>query len=343
MQYDSIGNQRDRGRSKKKSKHFKGDKKSQSRSQSGIHVCKYCGSNHQWRQCPAYGETWKLCGKKNHFAKKCHSRKQGQITSSAKHKSFKYCKVNLDQESSDNGQTDEITSKVKSMYYHYVHFNSVNTRMHINLSTKSCNGSSIKTHFKVNTGADGNLLPLGDFFKHFPEANLNNLAKRVDPHTKLYAHDNTEIKQLGVCELLVEYKMNKKIYEFYVADFSTAILGIHDPESLRLVTVHFNSIDTEIPQAESSLKELLSTGSTPMCVNAIQGADNEFSIKIKCDYSDFFTGIGNVNTTIDIKLKNGAVPCVASIHRVAHALQEPLRLKLEKLCDEGILRKLKID
>ena len=56
-----------------------------------------------------------------------------------------------------------------------------------------------------------------------------------------------------------------------------------------------------------------------------------------------FTGIGNMNTTIDIKLKEGAIPYVAPIHPVAHALQEPLRLELEKLVNEGILHKLKID
>ena len=118
----------------------------------------------------------------------------------------------MDQESSDdNGQIDEITSRVKSMYYHDVHFNSVYTRMHINLNTRSSNGNSMKTCFKVDTGADGNLLPKGEFFKHFPEANSNDLARRVDPHTKLYAYNSTEIKQLEVCELLVEYKTNKKI------------------------------------------------------------------------------------------------------------------------------------
>ena len=83
--------------------------------------------------------------------------------------------------------------------------------MHNNLNMKSCNGNSMKTHFKVDIGADGNLLPLGDFFKHFPNANMTQLAKTTDPHTKLYAYNNTEIKQLGVCELLVEYKTNRKI------------------------------------------------------------------------------------------------------------------------------------
>ena len=82
-----------------------------------------------------------------------------------------------------------------------------------------------------------------------------------------------------------------------------------------------------------------------MYVNAIQNnADSdEFSNKIKHDYKDLFTGIGNMNTVIDIKLKDNAIPCVAPIRRAAHALQEPLRLELEKLVDEGILRKLKID
>ena len=80
-----------------------------------------------------------------------------------------------------------------------------------------------------------------------------------------------------------------------------------------------------------------------MYVNAIQGDDDEFSVKIKHEYKDLFTGIGNITTTIDIKLKDNAVPYVAPIRRVAHALQEPLQLELEKLVDEGILRKLKID
>ena len=136
------------------------------------------------------------------------------------------------------------------MYYHDVHFNSENTHMHINLNTKSCNGNSMKTHFKVDTGTDGNLLPLGEFFKHFPDANINDLAKTVDPHTKLYAYNNTEIKQLGVCKLLVEYKSNRKICKFHVVDFPTAILGTHNSESLKLITIHFDSIGAEISHTE---------------------------------------------------------------------------------------------
>ena len=33
--------------------------------------CKYCGSNHPPRKCPAYGKTCPRCHKKNHFARVC--------------------------------------------------------------------------------------------------------------------------------------------------------------------------------------------------------------------------------------------------------------------------------
>ena len=176
---------------------------------SGIRDCKYCGNNHARRQCPAYGKECKACGHENHFTKKCRSRSQSTAgTQTGNKKSFKYRQISADHESSDEGncQIDEITSKVKSLYYSNVHFDAINTRMYVNLNTKSCNGNQRKTRFKVDTGADGNLLPLAEFFKHFPDTNLNDLARTVDSSTKLYAYNNTEIKQLGVCKLLVEYQ-----------------------------------------------------------------------------------------------------------------------------------------
>ena len=100
-----------------------------------------------------------------------------------------------------------------------------------------------------------------------------------------------EIKQLGICELLVEYKECHKICQFCVVDFPTAILGIHNSESLRLITIHFDCIGAEISQ-------VLPETEGKMYVNAIQNdADSdEFSIKIKREYKDLFTSMGNMNT-----------------------------------------------
>ena len=71
VQYNSIG-QRDCSRSKKKSK-SKDRFKSRSQSSGAIKDCKYYGSSHQCRQCPAYRKNCKTCAKKNPFAKTCRS------------------------------------------------------------------------------------------------------------------------------------------------------------------------------------------------------------------------------------------------------------------------------
>ena len=53
-------------------------------------------------------------------------------------------------------------------------------------------------------------------------------------------------------------------------------------------TVHFDSIDAETSQIESVPRP------APTYVDAIQGAnDDEFSVKIKHEYKDLFTDIGN--------------------------------------------------
>ena len=36
--------------------------------------CKYCGKQHLPRQCPAFGQTCRKCGKKNHWANCCNAR-----------------------------------------------------------------------------------------------------------------------------------------------------------------------------------------------------------------------------------------------------------------------------
>ena len=78
-------------------------------------------------------------------------------------------------------------------------------------------------------------------------------------------------------------------------------------------------------------------------VNAIQNdiGPDEFSTHVKRKYKDLFNGIGNMHTERDIKLRDDAIPYIAPRRCVAHALQEPLKMELKKVVDEGILRKLK--
>ena len=42
--------------------------------------CRYCGTSHKPRMCPAYGKTCQLCGKWNHFAKVCKSKHANEVS-----------------------------------------------------------------------------------------------------------------------------------------------------------------------------------------------------------------------------------------------------------------------
>ena len=62
-----------------------------------------------------------------------------------------------------------------------------------------------------------------------------------------------------------------------------------------------------------------------------------FKAKMELEYPELFKEIGCMDGEISIKLKEGAIPHVEPIRHVPHAMQEPLKMELDKLCKEGIL------
>ena len=63
---------------------------------------------------------------------------------------------------------DNLVDQVQSLFYHDVHFNSINTRVHMVIECKTPDGISSQT-FKVDTGADGNLMPISYVHEAIPK------------------------------------------------------------------------------------------------------------------------------------------------------------------------------
>ena len=63
---------------------------------------------------------------------------------------------------------DDLTEQVQSLFYDEVYFNAVNTRMHTQINCVTPDGRSSDQTFKVDTGADGNLMPISMFSQLFP-------------------------------------------------------------------------------------------------------------------------------------------------------------------------------
>ena len=110
---------------------------------------------------------------------------------------------------------DDLADQVKSLFYHDVHFNNINMRMHTELGCEMSQSRS-KQVFKIDTGADGNLMPITMFMKLYPKISLETLAKTIDKGITQFAYNNTPIKQYGTCSVKVTFKGKQDICTFFM-------------------------------------------------------------------------------------------------------------------------------
>ena len=199
---------------------------------------------------------------------------------------------------SGEGVMGNLVEQVQSLFYNDVHFNSVNLRMHITLHCTTPDGQSSDQTFKVDTGADGNLMPISMFSKVFPKVSLDALSQTINKSVTLFAYKDTEIKQFGTCSVRLSFQKRSQVCKFFMVEHETAIIGITDSEKLGLVSVNFDMV-----QNEKHVK----------IIGEVKDEEESFKQTIEREYPGLFKGIGLMDGEISIKLKDGAVP-----HVVAH-------------------------
>ena len=108
--------------------------------------------------------------KKNHFKSVCKaggsSEKRDKSRSRKGKKGKKFHEIS---ESENSNDMEDLQEQVQSLFYHDVHFNNINTRMHTELQCETKSGKRSKQTFKIDTGADGNLMPITMFSKLYPK------------------------------------------------------------------------------------------------------------------------------------------------------------------------------
>lgn len=158
------------------------DNKKQNSNSIDITNCKYCGYNHKSRECPAYGKNCNTCNRANHFSKVCRTRSVSTIE-----------KVNSDTCSTDSDN-------------HEFYIGTVDTRRETDadyfmspwLEKVGIYNNDIS--FKIDTGADMDVMPLSVFKRCFPRAEL----RRVD--FTLRAFGGQKIEPVGMCYLPCRYR-----------------------------------------------------------------------------------------------------------------------------------------
>ena len=136
----------------------------------------------------------------------------------------------------EDGVMDDLSEQVQALFYNDVHSNTINKRIHTLIKCETPDERLSEQSFKIDTGANGNLMPITMFTKMFPKVSLEALSRMVDKSVTLYAYNNTTIKQFGTCQIRLKFKGRSFVCKFYVVEHETAIVGISDAEKLRLMS-----------------------------------------------------------------------------------------------------------
>ncbi|GFX09398.1 transposon Ty3-I Gag-Pol polyprotein [Trichonephila clavipes] len=169
------------------------------------------------------------------------------------------------------------------------------------------NNKCFDVNFKMDTGAEKNILPLNIFsmFRVHPKLSKTNIS--------LTTYGNFNLKPNGslIINCSTDELKNVRL-PFYVVNVkSKPILGLRGCKELKLIE-RINAIECSI-----SKNELIK------------------------QYTDVFTGVGEFpNEPYHITLKYNAVPVIHPPRRVPLALQPKLKSTLDRLEKEGIVQKL---
>ena len=99
--------------------------------------------------------------------------------------------------------------------------------------------------FKIDTGVDGNLMPIAMFSNLYPKMSLDALCSTNERGITLFAYNNTPIEQFGTCSVKISFKEKQQICKLYMVEYNAAILGMSDSEKLGLVKVNFDMIQNK--------------------------------------------------------------------------------------------------
>ncbi|KAI8511855.1 hypothetical protein Bbelb_109550 [Branchiostoma belcheri] len=184
----------------------------------GSRACDKCGRSHMSSEtCPANGQSCRKCGKRNHFAAVCRSKKptvQDVRAVSENLEEFHIETVSKTQPVGDQAFVD----------------------LHVEEMSRSL-------RCKLDTGAQVNVLPekVWQQLKH----------KRVMPATtRLYGYGNVPLEVRGKCRLTCSYKGKSGVLEFYIVRADAApVLSLKACLSLQLIKLVLTVQETQTAQS----------------------------------------------------------------------------------------------
>ncbi|XP_036347585.1 uncharacterized protein LOC118756963 [Rhagoletis pomonella] len=224
--------------------------------------CKFCKGVHEFGKCPAFGKKCNNCGRLNHFSVACYSSQVHEIK-----------------------ESDEKRESGDDIVLHNIEDLSVGRkRWYEKIRVNDC-----LINFKLDTGADVNILPYKYFIKYMKNTML--YEGGLPPRS----YSGAELDYKGVIQCLVMCRNEIKTLQFTVVDTPyEPLLGLSACEQLNLIKR----------------------------VNVIREATRDEFIR---NYRDVFEGTGCFVTNLDIQVKKNSVPVVKPARRIPQSLAEKVK------------------
>ena len=278
--------------------------------------CGRCGydKHKQGQKCPAQGTRCNNCSGRDHWGSVCKKPKskkgdKGKQKRKQVHETqhtetldddtdeLTFEEINISIDTLDSDERDEIFAE-------------------LNIKLK---GRPRKLKAKVDTGAQGNILPLRIYKQMFPE-NFDGKDTPMESaltqkKTRITAYNKTQIKHYGTCSFSCRYGENATTAEFYVTEGNgPAIIGLADSRKLKLVELNCNIVQTSTAKTTVSGKE-----------------------DLKQRFPDRFDGIGKFEGEYHIVVDPNVAPVVHSPRRCPLPIKSDIKKELDKMVEMNVI------
>ena len=318
--------------------------------------CRQCGRKHPRNKCPAYHSKCTSCGKVGHWQNMCTShykkgnqsnhgsRRHGRSKSRQRSRNRSSYRSRGKSSNENNIDVHAVTEGELAVDFEKITFNTITVidsvmkteekeddelfaTLDIKLPERK--GTDLLTA-KVDTGAQGNLLPMRVFRRMFPKSlNAEGFPKpgtTTPRRTTLVAYNGSVIPQYGSISITCKFDDGKwQTQDFFVADADgPIILGLPASRSMKIITINCSlKKENKKPEEPNQVLPELNTKED-----------------LKLQYPDRFEGIGQFPGKFHITLKPDAEPVVQPPRKYPIQLKDELKAELDKMEEISVIARV---
>ena len=271
--------------------------------------CRYCGRRHAKRECPAYGQTCRKCGKKNHFQAKC------KATTSTVH------------------TTEQI------FFVGFIGDRSTNAVITMDVGHPR---TSSRVKFQMDTGAECNVLPLKAYYGATGDRHMQKINRCTHMYIRTYTGERYQILGWVTLPVWRHGKQSSLTFNITNDDF-TPLLSLKTCTAMGFLTI--NDSDRKVNSVSNTSGVCVPSGYSdspqPAPRSSLRKAVRA-AVKEKADllteFKDVFEGLGELPGEYHIVTDDSVTPVIHPPRRVPVPLRERVKEKLDEMVQREIIK-----